>query len=173
MSGSVSSSENLFSSESARREEILVAFERAWFRGERPEIADYLEGDGPARRELLVELVQIDLEFCLKAGEPVRVESYFARFPELRGDEDALVELLCTEFALRRRREPDLHPGEYVRRFPQLGRRLERRLADGSVASDCRVVIEVVAGPHRGLRWRQRPSAGILAPVPSGGLVPL
>ncbi len=51
-------------------EDILERFDRAWQRGPRPSLANYLLPAGhPQRHELLVELVRIDLEYRLKAGD--------------------------------------------------------------------------------------------------------
>src|SRR4051794_17204287 len=81
----------------------IKAFELAWQRGDNPSIDDYLRGDGPARQHLLVELVHIDLEFRLKAGQPARVEAYLERYPSLAADRDAAAELMTAEWDWRRR----------------------------------------------------------------------
>src|SRR5436309_2387356 len=59
--------------------EAVKRFEGAWRQGLRPVIDNYLP-NGPLRPRLLVELVHIDLELRLKAGEPARAEEY-ARDP--------------------------------------------------------------------------------------------
>ena len=41
------------------------------------------EDSQAARLALLVELVHVELELRLKAGEPARVEEYLRRYPEL------------------------------------------------------------------------------------------
>src|SRR5262249_31955103 len=79
----------------ARCEALLKAFEQAWRRGEAPALADYLLADGAERRALLVELIHTDLELRLTFGEPARVESYLARYPELAGDRRATLGLLA------------------------------------------------------------------------------
>ena len=78
---------------------------------------------------VLGTLVNVDLEHRLKRGEPVRVEHYLQRFPEL-ADERLLLELLTWECELRRRQEPNLQADEYPRRFPHLAAELSRRLAE-------------------------------------------
>src|SRR5205823_14863303 len=67
-------------------EGLIEAFEEAWRQGRSPAVADYARAEGPVRRGLLVELVHADLEFRLKAGNPVRVEGYLAEHPELAGN---------------------------------------------------------------------------------------
>src|SRR5262245_45832652 len=99
-------------------EEVIWRFEDAWQGQARPEIAAYLPA-GPGRSRLLTELVHIELEYRLRAGEPARVEEYLARYPALADDRAVALELIAAEHELRRRREPDLALGEFLRRFPQ------------------------------------------------------
>ena len=95
-------------------------FESAWRQApSRPAIDDYLPIDPALRPGVLIELVHIDLELRLKAGESARVEEYLARYPEIGGDRDATLALIAAERELRRRREPDLRSEEYPLRFPQ------------------------------------------------------
>jgi WD40 repeat protein/tRNA A-37 threonylcarbamoyl transferase component Bud32 len=104
--------------DSIRLERAVNRFEDAWQRGERPEIEPYLPAEAPDRVRVLVELVHVDLERRLKVGEPMRVETYLERYPELR--EDALVlGLLAAEYRLRQRREATITAEEYHRRFPR------------------------------------------------------
>jgi WD40 repeat protein/serine/threonine protein kinase len=106
-------------------------FEGAWERGERPAIADYLPPGGPERRAVLVHLLHVDLERRLKADELVRVEAYLADYPELAKEAGVVLDLLRTEYALRRAREPRLGLADYLRRFPQHATALRERLSGG------------------------------------------
>ena len=74
-------------------EDLIKAFESAWRSGKPPKIEDYLWSEGEIRTALLVELVHVDLEFRLKAGEAVLPESYIDAFPELANDERVLGDL--------------------------------------------------------------------------------
>lgn len=109
------------SSLSTNMESILDRFDDAWNGPTPPRIEVYLAEADPDRRfTLLIELVRIDLERRLAAGEKVRLEEdYLSRFPELSAEPPAIVTLLKHEFAVRRRNEPELMPAEYVARFPQ------------------------------------------------------
>ena len=113
----------------AAREQVLQRFESAWRQGPPPAINDYLSVGGGEQSGLLVELLHIDLEFRLRAGDEVRVEEFLSRFPSLAEDSDAVRDLVVAEYRLRRRTEPDLTPGEYQRRFPQYGPELTELLA--------------------------------------------
>jgi hypothetical protein len=112
-------------------ERIVLRFEDAWRRGERPSIADYLpveeQGDsGP--RPTLIELVHVDLERRLKRGEPRRVEEYVSAWPMLAEDPSVLLELIVEECRLRARLDTHLTLAEYRARFPQFGDHLSERL---------------------------------------------
>jgi tetratricopeptide (TPR) repeat protein len=81
---------------------------------------DWLPPAGPARSRALAELAPLDLEHRLRAGEPVRVEAYLARCPELKQDTEAVLALITREYEVRRLREPELTLVDYDRRFPDL-----------------------------------------------------
>src|SRR4051794_21623912 len=98
-------------------EDVIRSFKDAWQGPARPEIHAYLPaGDGHTR--LLTELVHVDLEYRLRAGEPARVEEYLARNPVLSDDRAVVLDLIFAEREFRRRREPGLAPSEFFRRFP-------------------------------------------------------
>jgi eukaryotic-like serine/threonine-protein kinase len=104
---------------SAAWEPWVRRFEAAWCDGKSPSIDAYLPAEEVGRRQVLVELVHADLEMRLKRGEPIRVESYFERFPALGENSAVAVELLAAEFRFRVRNEPNVDIAEFCRRFPQ------------------------------------------------------
>jgi tetratricopeptide (TPR) repeat protein len=114
---------------------IAREFERAWDRGERPKVEDYLDrADQRERPALVLALTGIDLERRLRAGLPARVEDYapfLERYPPLHKDE-ALLGLIIAEYKQRRRREDTLGPEEYGKRFPDLSETL-RSLLDSQL----------------------------------------
>jgi WD40 repeat protein/serine/threonine protein kinase len=105
-------------------ERTIEAFEEAWQQGNRPRIEQYLANAAGDSTTCLIELVHIDLEYALKAGEDARVEGYFKRFPELTRLTDAVRDLIATELDLRRRHDPMISVSEYIRRFPQFSKEL-------------------------------------------------
>jgi len=109
--------------------DAVKRFEHAWRQGPRPAIDDFLPSDIPLRSRLLIELVHIDLELRLKAGEDARVEEYLTRYPELADDRAVTLELIAAEHELRRRRDPDLAVDDYLQRFPQYHAELKERVA--------------------------------------------
>jgi WD40 repeat protein len=114
-------------------ESVIRRFEDAWHDRERPDIGDYLAGAPLDTVRLLVELVHIDLEFRLRAGEGVRAEDYFSRFPELTEPEHAL-DLIAAEFGLRNRHAGGAWAEEFFLRFPEHLDALRDRLPAGGSA---------------------------------------
>jgi len=101
-------------------EPVLRRFEEGWRRGQRPAIGDYLPRDPRDLPSALAELVHLDLEYRLKAGDNARIEDYVHRYPELARDQRQLLGLIEAEYRLRGRRECDLTPAVYLQRFPEL-----------------------------------------------------
>src|SRR4051794_21772371 len=61
-------------------------FEADWQRRNRPSIEDYLgRAQAPCRPALQTELVRIELEWRLRAGEQPSGEEYATRYPALAG----------------------------------------------------------------------------------------
>ncbi len=119
MSSPILDPEELAPDVRTRHEQLIGRFETAWRRGECPTIEAFLPTEAADRETVLVELVHADLEYRLKVGEPVRVETYLERYPEVADDPEAVLQLIGAEYELRRRCEPALLPEEYQRRFPR------------------------------------------------------
>jgi hypothetical protein len=111
----------------AECESVIRQFEGAWREHQRPDVGEYLTPGSPHSVQLLVELVHVDLEFRLRAGECARAEEYFDRFPELC-PEDLALDLILAECALRNRYTAPAWPEEYWLRFPEHADELRSRL---------------------------------------------
>jgi predicted ATPase len=131
-----------------RCEELIRQFEDAWARKQAPAIEEFVS-TGPAEQGmLLLELIHIDMEFRLKAGEPVRVESYLQRFPQVMADEKTMLDLLSEEFRLRQAAGQTVHVAEYELRFPHYASTITGRLAaDADTSTGDRRVKGIVAFP--------------------------
>jgi hypothetical protein len=113
-------------------EDVIRRFEDAWQGRARPEISAYLP-TGAGRTRLLTELVHIDLEYRLRAGESARVEEYLARYPELTDDRAVMLELIAAEHEFRRRLEPGLALDEFLQRFPQYRAELPGQISRATI----------------------------------------
>jgi hypothetical protein len=132
-------------------EPIFERFEKAWNGPAPPRIEDYLPAvEHPARLAVLAELVRIDLERRLAAGESVRVEEiYLSRFPELGNHAGLVVSLVSREFHFRRSREPRLTLAEYLERWPQYHCELRLLLTSGEQPTRTDVA-QTLAEPPKG-----------------------
>ncbi len=77
---------------------VVHRFEMDWEQGKEPEIDDFLARAGAHRLPLLVELLHADMELRHEAANPLRVESYLKRYPELPEGEAA--RLVARDFEL-------------------------------------------------------------------------
>jgi serine/threonine protein kinase/WD40 repeat protein len=111
-------------------ESVIRRFEDAWAGG-RPDLAAHLPAGVRDRGGLIVELIQIDLEFRFRAGERPRVEEYLSHFPEQPAG-PVLAELIGGELALRDRHGQPYTEDELRGRFPQLATRLDTLMVSGS-----------------------------------------
>ena len=66
----------------------------------------------------MIELVHAELEFNLAAGDAVRAEDYFARFPQLTENDEDAIGIILAEFNLRSQREPGVSWDDLIARFP-------------------------------------------------------
>src|SRR5947209_7117748 len=153
-------------------EGVVKRFETAWRQGRRPAIDDYLPAGEPLRTGVLVELVHVELELRLKAGEAARAEEYLARYPGLTGDRAVPLGLIAAEHELRRRREPGLSLDDYLRRFPQYRADLSEQIARPTVTAGGRPPCPAgppgeAAGP---VGWPALPGYVILGEVGRGGM---
>jgi serine/threonine protein kinase len=99
-------------------EQRIQDFEEALFRGDSPNMEDFL-GDGSEQRmKILPELVAAEIEFRLTQGDDARLEEYLARFPELAEMQDQQIELVQHEFQIREKIDPDICVEEFRSRFP-------------------------------------------------------
>jgi len=110
-------------------EDVIRRFELDWLAGRRPSLDDYVPADAVGGYALLVELVHIDLELRIKAGEPARAADYLARYPRLAADPGAAAELIAAEYEFLRRADAGLTLAAVASRYPAYRDRLLPRYA--------------------------------------------
>ena len=119
---------------------FVSAFDQEWRDGLIEEtvggLADWSEED---RLEALQQLVLVDHERQWCAGRDVLVEEYLRRWPLLEAAGDGLIELLFSEWELRRERGEVNAESDLARRFPkcavELARRIQEHVSAGSSLS--------------------------------------
>jgi predicted ATPase len=149
----------------SRCEDLIKAFESAWRSGQFPRIADYLWSEGETRIALLVELVHVDLEFRLKAGQSVRPENYFDEFPELVGDGRVLTDLQAAADEVSKRLAEKNAGGRASRYSPEEIAASEQLTQDGNdVASASTVLLPPVSA------WPAVAGYEIVSQIGRGGM---
>ncbi len=83
--------------------------------------------NGLNSRQLAV-VPRADLLRRWQRGERIRAEDCLLRHPTLQNDAEVLLDLLCTEAAVRLAQGETLHIEEYVRRLPQLAAPIRQHL---------------------------------------------
>jgi serine/threonine protein kinase/pSer/pThr/pTyr-binding forkhead associated (FHA) protein len=133
-------------------DELIARFEGEWNALRSPRIEEFVAAAKEKDRlTILREFVLLDLEFRLKAKDPVRVEDYLKRFPELKKDEEKLADLVVAECTFRRPTEPALNISEYSRRFPELYQRISSRLE--RVRSEATTLLGTERDSKAGAPW--------------------
>ena len=93
-------------------------------------------GNDPA----LDSLLAAELTLRLRAGEPLRVETFLDRFPSLRSDPVRAAALVHAEWLTRRDLGLPAPAADYYARFPQWRDRLEQLFADKTSGAGVRTV---------------------------------
>ncbi len=108
-----------------RHDATIEAFERAWHADAAPNIEDFVPpASDPSRRQVLAELVKLDLDYRWRRGERLDVENYLSRFAELGESRAAVLDLIEFESRVRRDHGVEVSRAELLRRFPYLGTEL-------------------------------------------------
>ena len=117
------------SRDQASHVDILHRFVDELTSGAAPDLGRYAASSGETSVELLVELICLELEDEIRAGRRRRIEYYLDRFPQLRSDATAVVQLLEAEFQLRGLHEDEsITAEEYRGRFEPYWDLLKSRL---------------------------------------------
>jgi hypothetical protein len=116
-------------------EAYLAEFDQSWHEGRLAEQARALPPDSPLRGPALVEMVKIDLERQWQRGRQASLQDYLDAYPEL-GDTDSVpLDLIQTEYEVRRQFGAPAEAEDYARRFPGQAAAVRQALA-GAAADE-------------------------------------
>ncbi len=106
-------------------------FEQAWKGGTAVDLSQFLPPAGdPLRDRCLHELVKVDLEMRWRSGQPVVLEYYLEKLPELGPAEALPVDLVYEEYLVRHRHGDKPTLSVYSARFPAQYEELARLVHD-------------------------------------------
>jgi predicted Ser/Thr protein kinase len=126
-----------------------------WRRGERPDLDAFLATAGPLPLDQLAAVLRVDQRQRWQIGDRVPAERYLQRYPNLRADVEAAVDLVYGEFLLRERYGEQPAADEYHERFPEFTDLLGAQIALHQA---------LVSKPGDNTEWWQRAEAETLVP---------
>jgi serine/threonine-protein kinase len=147
----------------ARLDALVARFTEAWYHSQKPTIDASMpkQGDDLFRRAALVELVHAELELRAAAGEAVSADDYFRRYPQLAQDANVAFDLIVAAQDVQSNRRPtpppappaaDVSEAEPSTLMPTRSPDPVPQPPPPAGAPGCKVVLEVMEGPHRGSR---------------------
>jgi serine/threonine-protein kinase len=96
--------------------------------GPLPDVFAFLTGKGKQSLPRLVDVIRLDQSLRWRQGTPQRAEDYFARLPELRADDEAVLQVIFNEFLLRQELGHAPTVEDYQQRFPTHATALQRQI---------------------------------------------
>jgi serine/threonine protein kinase len=119
----------------ATMQPLADCFEKAWEKVADPKDAPDLESfllapEDSGRIESLHELIPIDLAKRWQRHQPIGLEQYLERFPEIRSTPKLLPQLLFAEYRVRHEYGDKPHPALYQERFPEQFTEVERLIEE-------------------------------------------
>lgn len=94
----------------------------------RPDLDTFLDSVGPLEARELAAIVRIDQDENWCSGRPIPAESYLERYPDLRDDPEAALDVILGEFLLRERLGECPDPDEFLGRFPEHASAFRKRI---------------------------------------------
>jgi formylglycine-generating enzyme required for sulfatase activity len=99
-------------------EEVASRFERAWSTADTVDLSQFLPAPGsPLRSVTLQELIKTDLEIRWKRRQPIALEYYAERYPELGGTTNLPPQLIFEEYRVRHLHGDRPALADYQQRF--------------------------------------------------------
>lgn len=112
-------------------EELASHLEDAWKKGGPVDLATFLpDAASPLRKAALHELIKVDLECRWTKGQPVVLDYYIDKFPELGRPRDLPPRLIYEEYRVRQLRGDRPQLDLYKTRFPTQFEQLQKFLTD-------------------------------------------
>jgi PASTA domain len=120
-----------------RLEQGLQLFQKDWTDKLMAETLGQMAADHPLRYASVVEMTKLDLAKRWKHGQRVTLEQYLKSYPELGGVHTVSVDLIRSEYAVRKTNGDAVEVAEYAKRFPNQFEAFQRSLqaSKGSVPS--------------------------------------
>lgn len=89
-----------------------------WRSGKSPKLDDFLTEAGPPDSGGIVAVLLVDQAEQWAAGNPIRAEDYFRRYPQATADAEDAIDLIYNEYLLAERARSPVKLEAFLQRFP-------------------------------------------------------
>jgi WD40 repeat protein/tRNA A-37 threonylcarbamoyl transferase component Bud32 len=96
--------------------------------GPLPDLRQFLAHSGVRNLEELLGVLRVDQRLRCQHNDPILVEVYFQWYPALSQDPEKALELIHSEYLLRKEFQAAPPPEEYLQRFPRYALRLRQQI---------------------------------------------
>ncbi len=101
-----------------------------------PDVFAFLEQHNDLDREAQLAVLRCDQQRRWQTDQPLKVEDYLARLPDLAGDSECKAELAVGEFQARQNGKSSPSLREFLSRFPDISDTLRQKLADSETSRE-------------------------------------
>ena len=116
---------------------LAEQFQSLWkSNGSSPDVFAFLEQHVDSKPEAKLAVLRCDQQHRWKTDQPLKVEEYFARIPDLAEDSDCKLELAVGEFQARQNGSTTPSIEEFVSRFPDISDTLRKKLSESATSKD-------------------------------------
>ena len=110
-------------------------FQTLWeSNGTPPDVFAFLERHAGSESAIQLAVLRCDQEHRWKSDEPLKVEDYLARLPDLAGDSHCKLELAVGEFQARQNGANSPSLEEFLSRFSDISETLRKKLSDSDTS---------------------------------------
>ena len=99
-----------------------------WKSGQQVDVAEFVKGFTELPTAILLSIVLVDQYEQWRIGNAIVAEEYFHRFPSIKMDRSAAVDLIYREYVLREHFHQAQPDEEFIQRFPEFAEDLSLQL---------------------------------------------
>ena len=81
--------------------QLQAEFEKLWGTGSPPDVIKFLSSRKESSSEEFAAVIRLDQQHRWRTASPLKVELYLAAFPQLKANDDLVLELTAGEFLAR------------------------------------------------------------------------
>ncbi len=107
---------------------LINKFHEQWESDPNPDVEEFVERNSPLTVSQLTQLLLIDQSYRWSRRETITAAQYMRRFPEVRANREATLDLLFAEYLLRDAEDEPLSVDEFIADYPHVSDEFRRQL---------------------------------------------